>query len=106
MERIARVVGPPRLSDKEVLVLRLLVSAGREMYGLQLVEESEGALKRGTVYVTLDRMEDKGYIRSRKDPSAADGAAARRLYKPAGLGQRALAAWEMAAQHFFARGAA
>ena len=32
------------------------------MYGLELVTESEGALKRGTVYVTLGRLEEKGYV--------------------------------------------
>ena len=32
------------------------------MYGLQLVEQSGGALKRGTVYVTLGRLEDKGFV--------------------------------------------
>jgi DNA-binding PadR family transcriptional regulator len=33
----------------------------QELYGLQLVAASRGRLKRGTVYVTLRRMEEKGY---------------------------------------------
>ena len=32
------------------------------MFGLALVERSGGALKRGTVYVTLGRMEAKGLL--------------------------------------------
>jgi len=35
------------------------------MYGLQLVGQSGGALKRGTVYVTLGRLEDKGLVARR-----------------------------------------
>ena len=53
----------PRLSAKEALILALL--RGSEKYGLELVTASDGALKRGTVYVTLGRMEDKGLIVSR-----------------------------------------
>ena len=52
------------LSAKESLILELLVRE-REMYGLQLVTTSKRRLKRGTVYVTLGRMEEKGYITSR-----------------------------------------
>src|SRR5207253_3377248 len=47
------------LPRKERLILELLASEG-PMYGLQLVEQSGGGLKRGTVYVTLGRMEAKG----------------------------------------------
>ncbi len=32
------------------------------MYGLELVKEGEGELKRGTVYVTLGRMTDRGTL--------------------------------------------
>ena len=51
-------------SAKESLILELLVDGG-ELYGLQLVAASRRRLKRGTVYVTLGRMEEKGYISSR-----------------------------------------
>ena len=50
------------VSPKELLVLELL--RHQELYGLQLVAASRGRLKRGTVYVTLGRMEEKGYITS------------------------------------------
>ena len=50
----------PKLSPKEMLTLEMLISNG-EMFGLEMVEASEGELKRGTIYVTLQRMSDKGY---------------------------------------------
>ena len=43
------------------------------MYGLQLVEQSEGALKRGTVYVTLGRMEAKGLVESEQESRSRRG---------------------------------
>lgn len=53
-------------STTEARVLDLLTQHGA-LYGLQLVALSNGLLKRGTVYVTLSRMQDKGYVRSLKD---------------------------------------
>ena len=67
-----------------------------EMYGLGLVAESEGKLKRGTVYVTLGRMEEKGYIESAAE-ERKEGGLPRRVYKPTGHGLRVLSAWETAA---------
>lgn len=64
------------------------------MYGLQLVERSDGALKRGTVYVTLARMEAKGLVESEQEPlpTGAIGLP-RRIYRPTALGKRMLLAW-------------
>jgi DNA-binding PadR family transcriptional regulator len=73
------------LPKSERVILRLLVSRG-PCYGLEMVESSRGVLKRGGVYVTLGRMEEKGLVRS------AVGEAGRRLYRPTALGERALAA--------------
>ncbi len=76
----------PRLSPKETLVLDLLIERG-EMYGLQLVSASRRRLKRGTVYVTLGRMEDKGYVTSRQTPPAPEaGGLPRRLYEATPFG--------------------
>ena len=81
------------LPQKERLILELLVSSG-PLYGLQLVDLSEGALKRGTVYVTLSRMEAKGYVESAQEPLAPGAIGLpRRIYRPTGLGQRVLRAW-------------
>ena len=89
----------PRLSAKETLLLELLTQAG-EQYGLQLVAASKGRLKRGTVYVTLGRMEDKGYVTSRAE-EAPDGAGGlpRRLYEATPHGLRVLEAWSLLLQH-------
>ena len=87
------------LSAKESLILELLVRDD-ELYGLQLVAASRRRLKRGTVYVTLGRMEEKGYIVSRLEDAPADvGGLPRRLYQPTALGRRVLAAWTSAATH-------
>ena len=74
-----------RLARSEQLILQLLV-AGGPSYGLELVHGSRGRLKRGGIYVTLGRMEEKGLVRS----SAGDGG--RREYRPTALGERALMA--------------
>jgi PadR family transcriptional regulator PadR len=86
------------LSAKESLILELLVR-DREMYGLQMVAASKRRLKRGTVYVTLGRMEDKGYITSRlEDAPPGAGGLPRRIYQPTPLGRRVLKAWTGALQ--------
>ena len=87
------------LSAKESLVLELLAEHD-ELYGLQLVANSKRKLKRGTVYVTLGRMEEKGYIESRLEDAPADmGGMPRRLYQATALGRRVLAAFAAATTH-------
>jgi len=87
------------LSDKEQLILQLLIRR-QEMYGLELVAASKRRLKRGTVYVTLMRMEDKGYLTSRlEDAPPGAGGLPRRVYQPTALGRRVLAAWTRAVGH-------
>jgi PadR family transcriptional regulator, regulatory protein PadR len=93
----------PTLSHKEALILQLL-GRSREMYGLELVAASNGTLKRGTVYVTLGRMEEKGYVASRLDDSPPPGGGLpRRLYAPTALGRQVLSAWTMAARRLAPR---
>jgi len=57
----------PNLPGKEFLIMSYLVASPRPLYGLQLVEMSDGSLKRGTIYVTLNRLEEKGYVSSRRE---------------------------------------
>lgn len=83
----------PTLSKKERVVLDFLISKG-EMYGLEMVKEST-ELKRGTVYVTLSRMAEKGYVESMLK-EAEEGGPARRVYRATGLGRRVFEAWELA----------
>lgn len=88
--------GLPKFSATERRIIELL-AAHDELFGLQMVELSEGRLKRGTVYVTLGRMQEKGYLDSRQEalPIGAIGLP-RRLYRPTGFALRALAAWKAA----------
>lgn len=80
----------PNLSGKEKVILEALINHG-ELYGLQLVEIIPG-LKRGTVYVTLGRMEDKGFITGREVKEPQWAGMPRRLYKITGQGQQVLRA--------------
>jgi PadR family transcriptional regulator PadR len=98
-----RTARPPTLSPKESLILELLIGA-KEMYGLELVAASDGTLKRGTVYVTLGRMEDKGYVASRFESAPpAVGGLPRRIYAPTPLGREVLAVWTTATTRFSVR---
>ena len=95
----------PRLSAKESVILDLLADRG-EMYGLERVSASAGQVKRGTVYVTLSRMEEKGYLESRQeDPAPGAIGLPRRLYRPTPLGLRVRDAWELARRHLALEGA-
>jgi DNA-binding PadR family transcriptional regulator len=69
----------PSISSTEALIVELLGS--RERFGLDLVDGSKGRLKRGTIYVTLSRMEAKGFVESRQEerPAGAIGLP-RRMY--------------------------
>jgi PadR family transcriptional regulator len=75
----------PSISSTESLVLDLLESS--ERYGLELVDASRGRLKRGSIYVTLGRMEAKGFVASRQEDRAPGAIGLpRRLYRPTAYG--------------------
>ena len=84
---------PTTLPAKELLILEMLAARG-PLHGLGMVDESDGRLKRGTVYVTLGRMEAKGLLVSEQEPPrpAAIGLP-RRIYRVTALGERMLGAW-------------
>ena len=77
----------PSMSRTESLVMELL--RGRERYGLELVDASNGALKRGSVYVILARMEEKGFVDSRQeDQESGLSGTPRRLYRATPYGRK------------------
>ena len=84
-------------SDKELLILCLLSTQPNGMYGLELIKASDERLKRGTVYVTLGRMEEKGFVRSRidKDGPRKHPGLPRPRYRITALGARALSAAQL-----------
>lgn len=87
----------PPLPGSERLILELLVASGREMFGLELIAASNGAIKRGSVYVTLQRMAEKGLVQSREEArTAPEIGIPRRLYEPSGYGAKVLRAVEAA----------
>jgi len=91
----------PTLPGKEALIIELLAGAGGrgERFGLELVTASKGRLKRGTVYVTLGRMEEKGFVTSRLEDAPPDaGGLPRRVYQVTALGRRVYEAWSHVAR--------
>ncbi len=85
---------PPTLSGRERVILELLAGTRRGMYGLELVAHSDGRLKRGTVYVTLGRMQQKGFVEAEPEKFADDsGLVPRRIYHATPHGMRVLRAW-------------
>ena len=84
----------PSMSAAESLILDLLRHSDR--YGLELVDASGGKLKRGSVYVTLSRMEAKGFVESWQEerPPAAIGLP-RRLYRGTEYGLKVHDAYQL-----------
>lgn len=58
-----------RLSFVEYIILKILTKKGvdAELYVYEIIKLSDGLVKRDTAYVTLGRMEKKGYVFSRKE---------------------------------------
>jgi DNA-binding PadR family transcriptional regulator len=84
----------PSISGAEALIVELLRDG--ERYGLGLIDASGGRLKRGTIYVTLSRMETKGFVVSRQEerPAGAIGLP-RRVYRVTAYGQKVYEAYRL-----------
>jgi PadR family transcriptional regulator, regulatory protein PadR len=81
-----------RLGEVEQLVLLAVLRLDGAAYAVPIrdliLREAEVDLPRGSIYVTLDRLEEKGLVESWfGDPVAEPGGKARRLFRttPAGL---------------------
>jgi DNA-binding HxlR family transcriptional regulator len=88
----ARAVGNPFAATKELLVLSLLRDEPMGLYGLEIVKASNGRLQRGTVYVTLGRLEEKGFVKSAVNRKPDHPGLPRPRYSLTGQGQRVLEA--------------
>jgi DNA-binding PadR family transcriptional regulator len=83
------------LGGFELLVLLALVRSGDEAYGVPIaraIEESSGReVALGSVYVTLDRLERKGFVRSQVgEPTAVRGGRAKTYFQITAQGLRAV----------------
>jgi PadR family transcriptional regulator len=84
------------LGEFEQLVMLAILRLGEEAYGMsvrrELAETAGRKVSIGTVYGTLDRLEEKGYVSSssRASPTAVRGGRARRFFKLEPAGSEAL----------------
>jgi DNA-binding PadR family transcriptional regulator len=80
----------------EQLVLTAILQLHENAYGVTIHAKAEElaqpkSVSLGAVYVTLDRLEDKGLISSRlSDPTPERGGRSKRCYRLEALGERAL----------------
>lgn len=86
---------PTSLAEFEQVVLLAAMRLGEESYGAAIIEEIRERTGRvvssGALYITLDRLEAKGLVRSRLgDPTPQRGGRARRYVTPTPAGVRAL----------------
>ncbi len=87
---------PDSLGQFEQLILTAILTLGDDAYGVtiqskvaELAHPKPASL--GAVYVTLDRLEDKGLVASwLSDPTPERGGRAKRCYRLEALGERAL----------------
>lgn len=66
--------------DEQLILDLLRESDPEQLYGLELVERSNGRLGRGTIYIHLGRLEDRGLVHSWKADRAHPQARPKRLY--------------------------
>ncbi|MGH9621435.1 MAG: PadR family transcriptional regulator [Bryobacteraceae bacterium] len=84
------------LGQFEQLVLTAILALRDDAYGVTIHQKVQElarpkSVSRGAVYVTLDRLEDKGFIASwLSDPTPERGGRAKRCYRLDALGERAL----------------
>ncbi len=80
----------------EQIILTAILSLRDEAYGVTIHKKTAELanpkkISPGAVYVTLDRLEDKGLISSRlSDPTPERGGRSKRYYRLEALGERAL----------------
>jgi len=84
------------LGQFEQVVLTAILALREDAYGVTIHAKAQElahpkAVSLGAVYVTLDRLEDKGFVSSwLTDPTPERGGRAKRCYRVEALGERAL----------------
>ena len=85
------------LGEFELLILAALMMLGDNAYGMTVHEQVEKlaagirSVSLGSCYTTLDRLEQKGYVKSSfSDPTPERGGRSKRFFEITGTGQKAL----------------
>lgn len=86
---------PPPLGEFELVVLLAVLQLGEDAYGVPVRDEIERRtgreVARGAVYITLDRLSRKGYLRSwLADATPERGGRPKRYFAVTARGSRAL----------------
>jgi DNA-binding PadR family transcriptional regulator len=87
---------PDSLGQFEQLVLTAILTLREDAYGVTIHSKVQEltrpkTVSLGAVYVTLDRLEDKGLVASKlSDPTPERGGRSKRCYRLEALGERAL----------------
>jgi DNA-binding PadR family transcriptional regulator len=84
----------PFATEIEIKIMSLLQSTPG-IYGLEIVRQSRGKLKRGTVYVSLARLEERGLVRCKVQRNAEHPGLPRALYSLTETGEKVLSAWRL-----------
>lgn len=90
-----RPVRETTLGEFELVVLLAVLRLGEGAYGVTILREihkrAGRPVARGAVYITLDRLESKGYLRSSlADPTPQRGGKAKRLFRVSAQGLTAM----------------
>jgi DNA-binding PadR family transcriptional regulator len=85
-------------SGNEITILELLIGH-IEMYPLEMVKASD-SLSRGSIYVTLGRMERKGLVTSRHAKEVNQSGNPKHLFRVTDYGLKAYEAWLQASAVF------
>jgi PadR family transcriptional regulator, regulatory protein PadR len=93
----------PSIGEFEQIVLLAILRLGDDAYGVTIREEIRLCTGReaapGALYTTLDRLEDKGFIKSRiGDPTPERGGRAKRYVQVSASGVEAVAGAQRAYQ--------
>jgi len=83
------------LGEFEVVVLMAALHLGREAYGSAILDEIEARtgrrVSRGSVYITLDRLEDKELLESRLEGATPSrGGRSKRVFRVTAAGIKAV----------------
>jgi DNA-binding PadR family transcriptional regulator len=93
---VGQMAKPDSLGQFEQLVLTAILTLREDAYGVTIHSKVQElarpkAVSLGAVYVTLDRLEDKGLVASwMSDPTRERGGRAKRCYRLEAVGERAL----------------